>query len=279
MSASVARIASAAVERARRGEPLGPSALTLLVRQYGAGQESVGDVLGDALAVALDRDRNDRSTMERARWVRAFAEAATISEDSRLADAAGSGIDALSREWPSLEAVDEAAAALDACLSASHAAARLPAIPNAVDALERLVADSYRPGEGVSHTRAAAPRVRGGVSDHVWMASALLTAFELSGRVPYSMLAEELMQASRAALFEPADARIVCEAARVLSRLARLHDDADYRKAAVIAGGADYRADACRLMSRAADQLRPDSDDESLYALTLIELGAGRLEG
>ena len=271
-SARVERITSAAVEHARRREPSGPSALLLLIRQYEAGRDGVGDVLGDALALALDRHLEDRTTLARARWVATFAAATRISEDSRLADAAHAGIDALSSAWPDVTVVDEAAASIDACLAAAQIVDRPALIPSAIDALERLIAAAYQPGDGVSHATSAGTRVRGGLADHVRVASALLTGFTLSGRLPYSMLAEELVQASRDALPSAADADVLCEAAHVLWRLARLHDDAEYRSAAVIAAGADYLTHARRLLARAADQLRAGSDDESLYALAAIEL-------
>ena len=41
---------------------------------------------------------------------------------------------------------------------------------------------------------ARAPFVRGGLTDHVRSASTLLTAYMLTARLPYAMLADELMQ-------------------------------------------------------------------------------------
>ena len=49
---------------------------------------------------------------------------------------------------------------------------------------------------------------------------------------------------------------IQCEAARVLCRLAALHDDPDYRGAAVIAAGADYRAEASRILAAESARAR-----------------------
>src|SRR5262245_4830360 len=110
------RITASAVDSARRGRLLGPCAVALLVRQYRRGRDDVGEVLGDALALALGRSLEDRTTLARARWVSAFAEATSISEDGRLADAAREGIGVLSSEWPTLTIVGEAAASIDACL-------------------------------------------------------------------------------------------------------------------------------------------------------------------
>ena len=72
-------------------------------------------------------------------------------------------------------------------------------MPAAIDELERVVGGSYRPGDGLVRDRDGI-RVRGSVGDHVRGASALLTAFELTGRLPYAMLAEELMQSRGATL-------------------------------------------------------------------------------
>ena len=66
-------------------------------------------------------------------------------------------------------------------------------VPPAIDELERIVGGAYRARRGRSLGGAARSTHR-----RSRVASALLTAFELTGRLPYSMLAEELMQPSRA---------------------------------------------------------------------------------
>ena len=63
------------------------------------------------------------------------------------------------------------------------------------------------------------------------------------------MLAEELVAIGSRNIHADAAVPIHCEAARVLCRLAALHDDADYRRAAVIAEGADYRDEAARILA------------------------------
>src|SRR6185436_20821472 len=81
-------------------------------------------------------------------------------------------------------------------------------------------------------------------------------------RIPYAMLAEELMQFARRTLWDEAAAAFAsapgaldrpfalnCLAASVYDRLARLHADDEYRAVAVIAAGADYRGDAARILS------------------------------
>src|SRR6185436_11096557 len=101
---------------------------------------------------------------------------------------------------------------------------------------------------------------RGLLADHVRCASALLTAYWRTARLPYSMLAEELMQFARRTLWDERDwgfydaphgtkpFALNCEAARIECRLAGLHGEDDYRKAAVIAVDADYLLYALRTL-------------------------------
>jgi len=143
-------------------------------------------------------------------------------------------------------------------------------VPPAIDELERIIASAYRPGESLT------------VAPH--LASALLTAFEITGRLPYSMLAEELMSGLRAESAsvrlrtESASARQTdlvddCEAALVFCRLAALHGNAEYRAAAVLAPGADYRADAARILRDCAPlALAAQVEDAARYGIALREL-------
>ncbi len=114
-------------------------------------------------------------------------------------------------------------------------------LPDAVDALESLVRRSYEPGDGLLGLDAAG---------HLHCASALLAAFDLSGQLPYAMLAEELLRHARRHWFlEETGAFDVdfganCVALRVLCRVAALHADAEYLAAAVIAPGSDDEGDA-----------------------------------
>jgi hypothetical protein len=98
----------------------------------------------------------------------------------------------------------------------------------------------------------------------------LLVAYQISGRLPYAMLAEELIQRSRTAA--SADFVVACEAARVLSRLAVLHDDPDYRAAAVIVPAADYRADAARLLAAQASEAMRRGAGGAIYGVARLEL-------
>jgi hypothetical protein len=133
-----------------------------------------------------------------------------------------------------------------------------PLIAAAIDELERIVGESYQPGEGI-----------GDYADDVRAAAALITAHDVTGRLPYAMLAEELMQTS-ARVSAGRDFTIECEAARVFCRLAAVHDDDDYRAAAVIAPDANYRSDASRMLAALSPRAR--AEDAPLYGLALSEL-------
>jgi hypothetical protein len=130
--------------------------------------------------------------------------------------------------------------------------------------------------------RSTAARTSAATSPIRCPASALLTAFERTGRLPYSMLAEELIQAERRGPWDDGDLPIHCGAVRVLCRLAALHADDQYRGAAVIASGADYRGDASRILesqsARALDHARSSPDESAAYGLALGEWLASRHE-
>jgi len=124
--------------------------------------------------------------------------------------------------------------------------------------------------------------VRGQLADHVRSASALLTAFSLTGRLPYSMLAEELMQFARRTLwddrhggfFDPSGVRpfrLNCEAARVLCRLSVLHRDDEYRQVAVLASDADYGRDAALTLASQTSVYRQHGPSSAVYGFALAE--------
>jgi hypothetical protein len=130
-----------------------------------------------------------------------FAEASAVSDDERLRNAAGGLTASLRTSWGRESRVAIAAASVDGCLRASDRNIAVEIMQEAIDELERIVAAAYRPGEGVSQT-AAAGLPRGRLADQTSAASALLTAFECTSRLPYSMLAEELMQFARRTLWD-----------------------------------------------------------------------------
>jgi len=260
------------VSSSGRSDPLG--ALFLIRRYRATGRDDLCAVLEPALGAALTAYGDSERTLERASWLHVFAEGATVSTDARLVEAAHQLVTSLSGEWPTAAFVDEAAASIDACLAASALFDPADVVPGAIDALEHVVTHAYRPGDGVSHRIHRGADGRGDLADHARLASALLTAFGLTARLPYSMLAEELMQTSRDAL---ASAGVAprCEAARVLCRLAALHDDAGYRAAAVIAD-VDYRVDAEAVLARLARTIDEEPADMALYGLALDEFFAAQ---
>jgi hypothetical protein len=218
---------------------INPPALTFLLREYRATDRAdLGEALGRALAIALDRYTRDVTVIDRAAWLTLFAETLAISEDDRLRAAVDELVAQLRTAWPGTIRADEGAVSIDACLRAASIVDAHELIPAAVDELERIIGGAYRPGQGVGP----------GLHLQVRAAAALLTAHEIAGRLPYAMLAEELMQGARRGLATEPDFELNCDAARVLCRLALLHDDVDYCAAAVIAPYADYYTDAERIL-------------------------------
>ncbi len=274
--AELEAIAARLLDAIARDEPPGPTALTFLLRHYLAtGREDLGEALGGALAGALARGAADPDVTARARWLTLYAEATTLSGDQRLLAAAGALVGSLRDEWPTLTAVAEAAASVDACLRAAGIAGLVDpqdVVPAAIEQLEGIVGGAYQPGGGMASAIHGGRHARGTAADQVRPASALLTAFEYSARLPYSMLAEELIQPARREPWADADLIVHCEAARVLCRLAALHGDDEYRGAAVIAPDADYRGDADRILAaQSARALAGVVDEAAAYGLALGE--------
>lgn len=246
---------------------------TFLLRHY---LRTDGGELRDALGVALTRAlaiaATDVTVVGRAAWLTLLVEATAVAEDERMLPAAAVLIAGLQAEWSAHTRIDEASASVEACLRAAEIVDPDPLVQEAIDQLERVIGGSYRPGEGLVRGREGL-RVRCSLGDHVRGASALLTAFDVTGRLPYSMLAEELMAIARREPPPDDDLVIQCAAARVLCRLAALHDDPGYRGAAVIATGADYRADASRILAaQSARALAGSTAHAAAYGLALFDL-------
>jgi hypothetical protein len=241
--------------------------LTFLLRQYlGTDRQDLRDALGTALASALERASGEPTTAGRAAWLTLFAEVATIAEDERIVAVIGELVAGLRAEWPAASGVAEGSASVEAVLRAASLFDPQELVPPAIDQLEHVVGGAYQPGEGV----------RGGLVNQVRAASALLTAFEITGRLPYSMLAEELMQTARRTAPDADGAGAIavqCDAARVFCRLATLHDDAGYQKAAVTLSDADYRGDAARILAAQSTRaLHATAAHAAAYGLALLDL-------
>jgi hypothetical protein len=223
------------------GAPVEPAAWQLLARRYGdTGREDLGAPLAAGLAATVEAALAGAAPDEAPARLDVCAEAARVSDDPRLAGAATAlartirrGWGAERNQWPGI----------GACLHAADLVDEPGLLAAVVDEMERLVARDYEPGDGF------AP---GALTVQLAAAAALLTGFEATGRLPYAMLADELLQVARrrwwrpdAGCFEDGDAFAAnCAAARVCCRLAVLHADPAYCEAAVLPPGADYAADA-----------------------------------
>lgn len=278
METVTARVVDAVVDPIAREDVCNAAVPAFLLRRYlssgglSTGGAGLRDALGVALAQALALAGGDATVIGRAAWLTLLVEATVVADDERMLPAAAELIEGLQAEWPAQTRIDEASASVEACLRAAEIVDPDPLVQDAIDQLERVVGGSYRPGDGLVRERDGL-RVRCSFGDHVRGASALLTAFELTGRLPYSMLAEELMAIAGREPSPDADLAIQCDAARVLCRLAALHDDPGYRGAAVIATGADYRADASRILSaQSARALAGAPPDAAAYGLALLDL-------
>jgi hypothetical protein len=259
------------------GEPVAPAALQLMLRRFVhlsmSGRDDVTEPLGAALALELERQAERGCDADCEGWIVVFSQAASISDDPRLRPATTKLLEKLRPRWTTEpgKLVDETMRVLEACLAAVPVANVDNLAAEAIDALERVVAGSYQPGSGVSHQIAAQPFVRGGLSDHVWAASALMTAYALTARLPYGMLADEVIQS---ALRNPpggASFAHQCRLARVMCRLAALHRDEDYRRTAVLWVNEDYAAHAARLLTGLSASIPSQGVDAALFGLALAD--------
>jgi len=262
IGAAVEHVSRAVLEALGRGDAPTPEALRLLLRGYAAtGRDDFREALEAGLASALDIAA-DSSSESSPRWLLLFAEAADASDDERLRDVASTLVSKARTIWGATTSVGLAALSVEACLRANVD------LQSAVDELERLVGAAYEPGEGIG----------GSFEDEMRVASALLTAFLATDRLPYAMLAEELIQHNRPALVAAADLPFAaaCEAAAVLARMAVLHASDEYRAAAVMAPGARYADDAAEILERLAGAAAAHGLAGAAYGLAAGELGSAR---
>ncbi len=249
-----------------RGEPPTADALRFLLRGYAAtGRDDFREALEDGLARALEI-AVDSSSAAAPRWLILFVEAADASDDERLRHAASNLASKARMNWSvSSPALAIAASSVDAYIRAVPLLEGGTSLLQApIDELERIVSTTYEPGEGITGT----------LDDELCVAGLLLTAFAVTDRLPYAMLAEELLQHGRQTLMtsDAVSFATQCEAASVLSRMARLHQADDYRAAAVIAPDADYTRDAGFILERLAPDARTQGLAAAAYALAAGEL-------
>jgi hypothetical protein len=273
------------VEAMARDDSVDSTALMFLLHRYRAtGRDDLRDVLGRGLARAVERRQTATACDERATWLKLFVEAASLSSDDRLRAAVADLISSLRHEWGGTARVADRAASIEVCLIATGTFDVRELVPKAIDELEHLISVTYRPGSGVARSMDEPHDAGRDLVDQIRTASALLTAYVGTWRLPYGMLAEELIQFARRTLWDDgrgvftersessaAPFALNCEAARVLCRLAALHHDDDYRHVAVIAADADYRGDAARILAAQSSEARDRGVDGAIYGLTLSE--------
>jgi hypothetical protein len=262
-----------------RDEPVAAAALHLLLRRFSVtAREDMAEPLGAGLAREIDRQAEHGCDNDCEGWIALFSEAAGVSDDPRLPRAAAALLDGLRSRWSrrGSEDVDDVMRSVEACLLAVNVPEARELAAEAIDALERVIAAAYRPGQGVSHATAPAVFVRGGLADHVRSASTLLTAYILTARLPYAMLADELMQSVlRTPPAEPDGGAVSfalnCELACVLCRLAALHRDEEYRRTAVLPVDEDYAADAAHTLAALACSVPERGVEAAPFGLALAE--------
>jgi hypothetical protein len=273
---AVEQVTVAVLDALARDEAPTSAALRFLLRSYNAtGRDDIRDVIEPALARALEL-APAAAADEQPRWLLLFTEAAAMSGDERLPLMAADLVQQVRSTWGSGRLrLDVAAEGVDACLQAIGLVSVGDLIQSAIDELEHLVSAAYQPGYGIS----------GRLAEQIAAASALITAYHVTGRLPYSMLAEELVQAALRAgwnaecgSFSSGDADVNqaklfglnCEAVTVLSRLAALHRSAGYREAAVITPGADYDDDAARILESLASDVPAHGLAGAVYGLAAV---------
>lgn len=228
-----------------------PVAVRFLLSQYVAtARDDLSTTVGEALGRALQQHEAVAATPRRG-WLLLFADACRWSDDERLPAAAAQLLAA-----HTATTADE----IEATLSAAATLGDGTRLASAVDDLERLIGRGYEPGDGVAS------------ADPFVVASALLTGFQVTSRLPYAMLAEELVQTSRRQGGPPGEIESACGAAHVLGRLASLHADSEYVNAAVIARDADYRGDGARLLDLHAPRALDTPRIAARYGFALAHL-------
>ena len=153
----------------------------------------------------------------------------------------------------------------------------------AVKSLERVLLAVYQPGAGVAHFHDGAAQVRGLLDDQIQMTAAALDAFEATGNVVYSMMAEELGHYVLRLMWDDADPGFFdrvdrddeigllrrrakpfvsnCQAASVMGRLA------------VASGTHEFREKAEAALSRVAGMAPAQGPLAAHYLLAMRDCG------
>ena len=138
-----------------------------------------------------------------------------------------------------------------------------------------VVAGAYRPGRACRIGVGASPFVRGGLTDHVRSASTLLTAYMLTARLPYAMLADELMQSVLRTRPSARTRRAVCARPATprgcFAGWRRCIATTEYRRTAVLAVDTDYVREATRTLEALAPSVRELGVEAAPFGLALAE--------
>ena len=144
----------------------------------------------------------------------------------------------------------------------------------ALQTIEAVIAPAYLPGGGVAHAMSGSP-IRNLLADQVRATAALLWAHDMTGRLPYSMLAAELLHFAIRTMWDDAAGlfrdrvdpemplrpfALNCDAACVLDRLS------------AITGDRQYRDRALRILSSLAPEYREHGLFAAPYALAVREV-------
>lgn len=247
------------------GDAVPSAALTLLLRRFLAtGSDSWRAGLEAGLSRAL-ASQDDWSPG----WVIALVEALAVTDASTLRETVAERAGRLRAGWPSRGPLLPAVWGVEACLAAGEVLEDTAGVAAAVDELERMVSLSYEPGDGLAQTLRTTLRQPGDLPTHVATAFALLRAFDVTGRLAYPMLAEELMRPWLSAVADGSAATF--DAARVLFRLARLQADPDYLASAVTRADAGYERVGRHLLSACAAPSDAPLHAAAAYGLAMEE--------
>ena len=259
------RLTDAALGSLMRDAVPPPHVLRFLLRRYlVTAREDVRDGLEAALAAAIAAATPTEQLEDLADWTEVWIDAAAATADTRVGDAAAAMIARQRREWGSTAETAAVMRSIGACVCGRALASddEEGVLADAIDELERIIGRGYRPGGGMA---------AGALDDQIASGLALVAAFQATGRLPYAMLAEELLQFARRSrwntdrgLFNTTSNEhaftVNCDGIRLLRAVGRWHEDPEYLRVAVVAPDAAYATDA----GGALAALDPSCDDQEL---------------
>lgn len=315
----VQRLATESLTEVAAADQPQPGLLEFLLQCYSADVDAesreVGDESREVIEAALGRAIAARSRALEAgsgapsdavEWLSVFVRVAELSTDPRVAAIVADLVAHVRLAWMN-DAVAGQARAVSSCLGAvaclntlaaretgaasdsddvaAFATAARELLQACLDRLETLVHRAYQPGAGMRTSLDEDDlTAESDLFAQMATADALLCAYAATRRVPYAMLAEEIVLVARRRWWQDTeggfgagggtmtgpDVAANSLAVRILCRLARLASDAEWRASSD--SDVSYRYDAERTLlrlgpmaERAGSALRAD------YALALVE--------